>query len=47
VWNGFKGIAAEPALVANCASMPHAPGEIIRCDPLDGSIPFDWDVRHG
>src|SRR5215210_1026526 len=23
VWNGFKGVGAAPALVANCATMPH------------------------
>ena len=25
VWNGFKGIGAGPALVANCATVPHRP----------------------
>ncbi len=47
IWNGFKGIAAEPALVANCASIPHDPTEIERCEPLDGPIPYDWEIRHG
>lgn len=45
VWNGFKGLGSEPAIVANCATMPHDPAEISRRDPHDGSIPYDW-ARH-
>lgn len=47
VWNGFKGISLIPAIVANCATVPHDPGEIERLDPLRGQIPYDWSVRHG
>jgi dTDP-4-dehydrorhamnose 3,5-epimerase len=47
VWNGFKGIGPEMALVANCASIPHDPTEIDRRDPFDPAIPYDWNVRHG
>ena len=47
VWNGFKGLGNEMALVANCASIPHDPQEISRCDPFDPSIPYDWAVKHG
>ena len=47
VWNGFKGIGTEMALVANCASIPHDPGEIDRLDPFDPSIPYDWALKHG
>ena len=46
VWNGFKGIGTEPALVANCASIPHDPTEIERRDPFDSRIPYDWALRH-
>ncbi len=46
VWNGFKGIGTEIAIVANCASIPHDPKEIERRDPLDSSIPYDWGVKH-
>lgn len=46
VWNGFKGIGTEMALVANCASIPHDPGEIDRRDPFDPSIPYDWALKH-
>ena len=47
VWNGFKGIGAGPALVANCATVPHSPTEIVRADPFTPDIPYDWAIRHG
>lgn len=46
VWNGFKGIGTEAAVVANCASIVHDPEEISRRDPMDGSIPYDWELKH-
>lgn len=42
VWNGFKGVGTETAIVANCASIPHSPDEIERMDPHDPSIPYSW-----
>ncbi len=42
VVNGFKGISDQPALVANCATLPHDPEEIVRIDPHTGRIPYDW-----
>jgi dTDP-4-dehydrorhamnose 3,5-epimerase len=47
VWNGFQGIGVVPAIVANCASQPHDPGEIVRMDPFTDKIPYDWRLRHG
>jgi dTDP-4-dehydrorhamnose 3,5-epimerase len=47
VWNGFKGLGDKMALVANCATLPHDPGEIVRCEPLNGPIPYDWSLKHG
>ena len=46
VWNGFKGIGNETAVVANCATIPHSPDEIERRDPFDPSIPYDWALKH-
>ena len=46
IWNGFKGVGAEMAIVANCASIPHDPEEIDRLDPFDPSIPYDWEIKH-
>jgi len=47
VWNGFKGMGVSPAIVANCATLPHDPAEIERLDPFSPRIPYQWDVRHG
>lgn len=46
VVNGFRGIGTEPAIVANCATIPHDPGEITRIDPFKNKIPYDWSLRH-
>lgn len=47
VWNGFKGIGKKPAIVANCATIPHDPNEIDRIDPFENHIPYDWSLKHG
>lgn len=47
VWNGFKGEGTGAALVANCATVHHSPGEIERLDPSSTRIPYDWSLRHG
>lgn len=47
IWNGFKGIGAKMAIVANCATIPHDPTEIERVDPFTSKIPYNWDIRHG
>jgi dTDP-4-dehydrorhamnose 3,5-epimerase len=47
IWNGFKGAGDRPALVANCATTAHDPGEIERLDPFTERIPYDWALRHG
>ena len=47
VWNGFKGCGVAPAIVANCATHPHHPDEILREDPFTPRIPYDWRLRHG
>jgi dTDP-4-dehydrorhamnose 3,5-epimerase len=45
VWNGFKGIGTERAIVANCSTHPHDPSRSERLDPFDNDIPYDWAVR--
>jgi len=47
VWNGFKGIGSVPALVANCATVPHRMDEIVRKDPFSPDVPYDWALKHG
>jgi dTDP-4-dehydrorhamnose 3,5-epimerase len=46
IWNGWKGIGKETAIVANCANIPHDPNEITRKSPTDPSIPYDWQIQH-
>ena len=45
VWNGFKCVGVTPALVANCASIPHDPNEIERLDPHQSVIKYDWALK--
>lgn len=47
VWNGFKSVGNEMALVANCATLPHDPNEIERISPFDPAIPYNWDMKQG
>jgi dTDP-4-dehydrorhamnose 3,5-epimerase len=47
VWNGFKGLGMAASVVANCASLPHDPGEIVRVDPHRNDIPYDWSRQDG
>lgn len=47
VWNGFKGVGTDMAILANCATLPHDPDEIVRMSPFDESIPYHWDLKHG
>ena len=46
VWNGFKAIGSEIAIVANCATEPHDSNEIVRLDPFDNYIPYKWHIVH-
>ena len=47
IWNGFKGLGSETSIVANCATIPHDPDEIVRRDPMDSFIPYDWTAGSG
>ncbi|MDI3312016.1 MAG: dTDP-4-dehydrorhamnose 3,5-epimerase family protein [Thermoanaerobacterium sp.] len=47
IWNGFKGIGDKPAIVANCATIPHDPEEIVRISPFTDKIPYNWEIKHG
>jgi dTDP-4-dehydrorhamnose 3,5-epimerase len=45
VWNGFKCIGTDSAIVANCATIPHDPNEIERMNPFDNPIPYNWNRK--
>lgn len=47
IWNGFKGIGANMAIVANCATLAHDPDEIVRKSPYDTDINYDWSLKNG
>jgi dTDP-4-dehydrorhamnose 3,5-epimerase len=42
VWNGFIGLGPARAVVANCATEPHDPDEILRLPARSAEIPYDW-----
>ena len=46
VTNGYKTIGVKPAVLANCATEPHDPDEMIRIDPFSAEIPYDWSLKH-
>ena len=46
IWNGFKCVGSKTAIVANCATLPHTPDEIVRLPAFDTSIPYTWEVKH-
>jgi dTDP-4-dehydrorhamnose 3,5-epimerase len=46
VVNGYKTIGLKPAIVANCATEPHDPDEMVRYDPLGEHIDYDWSLKH-
>jgi dTDP-4-dehydrorhamnose 3,5-epimerase len=47
IWNGFKGIGTKLSIVANCATIPHDPQEILRKNPFSKDIPYNWELKHG
>jgi len=46
IWNGFKCVGSNTAIVANCATLPHSSDEIERLPPCDKGIPYEWALEH-
>lgn len=46
VWNGFRVTQGDPrsAIVANCATEPHDPDEVVRVHPGEFPVPYDWGL---
>jgi len=42
VWYGWKNLAATPSLVANCADLPHEPGEAEQSERVPGMPEYRW-----
>jgi dTDP-4-dehydrorhamnose 3,5-epimerase len=45
--NGYKAYGDKMVILANAATEPHDPEEMIRIDPFDNEIPYDWALRQG
>ncbi len=47
VANGYKAYGDKMVILANAATEPHDPDEMIRLDPFTEEIPYDWELAHG
>ena len=47
VTNGYKAYGDALVILANCATEPHDPDEIVHLDPFTKDIPYDWGLAHG
>ena len=47
ITNGYKAYGVKLVILANCATEPHDPREIIYIDPSHNDIPYDWALKHG
>ena len=45
--NGYKALGDKLVILANCATEPHDPEEMIRIPPFENEIPYDWSLKHG
>jgi dTDP-4-dehydrorhamnose 3,5-epimerase len=43
--NGYKAYGDSMTILANAATEPHDPGEMIRIDPASDQIPYDWSLK--
>lgn len=42
VWYGFTCRSGDAAVLANCADLPHSPGEAVRVPADSPMIPYSW-----
>jgi dTDP-4-dehydrorhamnose 3,5-epimerase len=45
--NGYKAYGDKMVILANCATEPHDPNEMLRLNPYTPEIPCSWDLKHG
>lgn len=45
LWNGFKCMGTEAAIMADLIDIPHQESDSIRVDPHGSDIPYDWATR--
>ncbi len=46
LWNGFKGMGRERAIIADCIDIPYEQADSERIDPFKNHIPYDWALKH-
>ncbi len=42
VINGYKNIGTKTLILANCATLPHEPDEMLRYEPHGDKVPYKW-----
>jgi dTDP-4-dehydrorhamnose 3,5-epimerase len=45
--NGYKAYGDKQVVMANAATIPHEPDEMLRLPHDTDQIPYDWGLRHG
>ena len=45
VANGYKAYGDRLVIMANCATEPHVPSEMLRLEPSTPKIPYDWSLQ--
>ena len=45
IWVSFQGLGSTPAILANCATLPHDPKETEKLDIFTDKIPYDWGIK--
>jgi len=45
--NGYKAYGDKQVILANAATEPHDPDEMLRLPPTTDQIPYDWARRDG
>jgi dTDP-4-dehydrorhamnose 3,5-epimerase len=44
--NGYKAYGDKMVIMANCATEPHSPTEMLRLDTSSPQIPYDWSLQN-
>jgi dTDP-4-dehydrorhamnose 3,5-epimerase len=44
--NGYKAYGDKMVIMANCATEPHSPTEMLRLDASSPQIPYDWSLQN-
>jgi dTDP-4-dehydrorhamnose 3,5-epimerase len=44
IWYGFACLSSTPAILVNCANIPHDPSDTEKLDIDDNYIPYTWNL---